>query len=181
MVSVRQPGADRGPRRPSQQLRQVLPRRRERRGSRVPRPAAFTVARRRAARPGEGAVTRGSLACMPAAGPPRCDTDTNLSQIFHKSFIVLMTCHAPVWHTPSNWDAGRPHRVPQWCSDASRPRRMQGCSSPWLQAVVWVAGNLWHGAPQAGGALCHRLERRDRWTSMPSSIRLWHCSASVSV
>src|SRR6516162_5283702 len=22
---------------------------------------------------------------------------------------------------------------------------MQGCSSPWLQAVVWVAGNLQHG------------------------------------
>jgi hypothetical protein len=145
-----------------------------------PATSARTVARRRAALPGGGTVTGGSLACMPAAGPPRCDTDTNLSQILHKSCIVLMTCHAPVWHTLSNWDAGRPHRVPHLCSYASRPRRPQGCSSPWPQAVVWVAGNLRHGAPQAGGTMGHRLERRDRWTSMPSLIRLWPSSASGS-
>ena len=58
---------------------------------------------------------------------------------------------------------------------------MQGCSSPWLQAVVWVAGNLRHGAPQAGGTMGHRLERRDRWTSMPSLIRLWPFSAAVAM
>jgi hypothetical protein len=146
MVPVRQPCAASGPRGPSQPLRQGMPRQRGPMARVSPATSARPVARRRAVLPGEGAVTGGSLACMPAAGPPRCDTDTNLSQIFHKSFIVLMTCHAPVWHTPSTWDAGRPHRVPQVCSDASRPRRPQGCSSPWLRAVVWVAGNLRHGA-----------------------------------
>jgi hypothetical protein len=117
---------------------QGMPRRSLRRGSRVPATAPCQV---RAAVAGTRGPEDPWRACL-----PRVHRVATLTQILHKSCILLMTCHAPVWHTPFTWDAGRPHCVPQLCSDASRPRRMQGCSSPWQQAVMWVAGNLRHGA-----------------------------------